>query len=213
MIEINLLPVREARRKADIRQQLMQLVLVLILSAAAIGYADSRISSQITNSQRRIVQMEADIKQFQPQLDQVAAFRKKKANLEKKIDVISELDRARRGPVRVLDEFASHVPERVWLTGLKSEGNAITVSGASLDNELVAGLLQAMNDSPYFDKVDLDSTVLGEKDGLKVVTFSVQASLVAPKPVKAKADPAAGATKASAKGAPAKQATQQQDQG
>lgn len=203
MIEINLLPVREARRKADLRQQLMQLVLVLILSAATIAYADSRISTQIENSERRILQMEADIKQFQPQLDQVAAFRKKKANLEKKIDVIASLDRARRGPVRVLDEFAAHVPERVWLTGLKTEGSAITISGASLDNELVASLLQAMGDSPYFDKVDLDSTVLGEKDGLKVVTFSVQASLVAPRTD----DKKAGADeKAGAEGAPAKKA-------
>lgn len=181
MIEINLLPVREARRKADLRQQIMQLVLVVILSAAGIGYADSRISGQIENSQTRITQMQSDIKQFQPQLDQVAAFRKQKASLEKKIEVIANLDRARRGPVRILDEFASHVPERVWLTGLQTDGSAITISGASLDNELVAGLLQSMGDSPLFDKVDLDSTVLGEKDGLKVVTFSVQASLVSPK--------------------------------
>ena len=122
---------------------------------------------------RRIRQMEADIKQFQPQLDQVAAFRKKKATLEKKIDVIDGLDRARSGPVRVLDELATHMPERVWLTKLETEGGAIKLKGESLDNELVAVLLRALGESPYFDKVDLQSTELGTKDGLKLVKFNV----------------------------------------
>ena len=181
MIEINLLPVREARRRADIRQQLTQLVLVLIFVAAAVGYAHSRLTAKMNTVQGRIVQMEADIKHFQPQLDQVAAFRKKKANLEKKIDVIAGLDRARRGPVRMLDELSTHAPERLWLTSLTTSGNRISLVGKSLDNELVAALLHSLGESPYFDRVDLDSTELGSKDGLKLVTFKMQAVLVAPK--------------------------------
>lgn len=187
MIEINLLPVREARRRADLRQQLMQVVLCLLVLGAAIGYVHSRVTDKIEISKRRIMQMEADIKQFQPQLDQVAAFRKKKANLEKKIDVIEGLDRARKGPVRVLDELATHTPQRVWLTKLATSGNQIQLQGESLDNELVAVLLHALGESPYFDKVDLDSTELsGNRDGLKVVAFKLQAQLVAPKPEKPK---------------------------
>jgi type IV pilus assembly protein PilN len=130
--------------------------------------------------------MEADIKQFQPQLDQVAAFRKKKAALEKKIDVIDGLDRARTGPVRVMDELATHMPERVWLTQIQTEGNTIKMRGESLDNELVAILLKSLGESPYFDKVDLQSTEMGtSKTGLKLVKFNVEAVIVAPKPDKA----------------------------
>ena len=198
MIEINLLPVREARRKADLRQQLMQVVLVLILVAAVIGFVHSHVTSQIESTQRRIYQMEADIKQFQPQLDQVAAFRKKKANLEKKIDVIDGLDRARRGPVRVLDELSTHAPQRLWLTSLTSNGNTIQLKGESLDNELVAVLLHALGESPFFEKVDLDSTELGGgKDGLKIVSFKLQAEIANPKPGKGD-----GAAKAGGKATP-----------
>jgi type IV pilus assembly protein PilN len=181
VIEINLLPVREARRKADLRQQGMQLVLVLILGGAAIGFADSRVNAQIETSSRRIVQMEADIKQFQPQLDQVAAFRKKKANLEKKIDVIDNLDRARQGPVRVMDELATHTPPKLVITGISTAGNRIEMQGASLDNELVAELLQALGASPYFDNVELDNTKMTDKGGLKVVKFKVHAVIKPPK--------------------------------
>ena len=184
MIQINLLPVREARRKADLRQQLMQLSLVLLFVSAGIGFVHSRIADQIGSARDRVRQMQRDIDQFQPQLEQVDAFRKKKAGLEKKIDVIDGLDRARSGPVRMMDELATHTPERLWLTGMATTGNHIELKGESLDNELVAGFLTALNESPYFDQVDLDSTELGEsKDGLRVVSFIIQAVLVAPKPV------------------------------
>jgi type IV pilus assembly protein PilN len=183
MIEINLLPVREARRKADLRQQGMQFLLVMLVAAAGIGFTHSHVTNRIQDSQVRIRQMEADIKQFQPQLDQVAAFRKKKASLEKKIDVIDGLDRARNGPVRVMDELASHMPDRVWLTTVQTDGNSIKLKGESLDNELVALLLRALGESPYFDQVDLQSTELGSgKEGLKLVKFNVEAMVVTPKP-------------------------------
>jgi type IV pilus assembly protein PilN len=183
MIQINLLPVREARRKADLRQQGMQFFFVMLIAAAGIGFTHSHVTNRISDSKHRIRQMEADIKQFQPQLDQVAAFRKKKANLEKKIDVIDGLDRARSGPVRMMDELATHMPERVWLTNIKTEGSSIQMKGESLDNELVAVLLRALGESRYFEDVDLGSTELGTgKEGLKVVKFNVDAVVVTPKP-------------------------------
>jgi type IV pilus assembly protein PilN len=181
MLEINLLPVREARRKADIRQQLMQLMLVLMLTLGAIGFWHSRVASEIEESEIRVSQMQNDIKQFKPQLDQVAAFKLKKARLEKKIDVIDGLDRARSGPVHVLAELASRIPERLWLTGIDSKGGEIRMEGRSLDNELVALFLRGLGESKYFAKVDLDSTqIVDGHDGLKLVKFNIRALVVNP---------------------------------
>ena len=184
MIQINLLPVREERRAADIRHQIMQLSLALLVAGVSIGFVHSRIVDRISQTRDRVNQMERQIEQFKPQLEQVDAFRAQKANLEKKIDVIDGLDRARSGPVRVLDDLATHTPERLWLTDLSTKGNSIQLRGQSLDNELVAVFLRALGDSPYFDQVDLDSTELDKgAGGLKVVSFSIHAVLVTPKPV------------------------------
>jgi type IV pilus assembly protein PilN len=181
MLEINLLPVREARRKADIRQQLMQLVLVMLLTLGAIGFWHSRVAEQIATSEIRVKQMQNDIQQFKPQLEQVAAFKLKKARLEKKIDVIDGLDRARSGPVHVLAELAKRTPDRLWLTGLDSKAGEIRMEGRSLDNELVALFLRGLGESKYFDKVDLDSTqIMDGRDGLKVVKFAIRAQIVNP---------------------------------
>jgi len=189
MLQINLLPVREARRKADLRQYVMQLVLVVIVAGGGIGLVHSRIGDQVERGQARVRQMQNDIDQFKPQLEQVAAFKKRKGELEKKIDVIDGLDKARTGPVRVLNELAARTPDRLWLTSLKTKGKTIELKGQSLDNELVALFLRSLGDSEYFGNVDLDSTKLGgHKGGMKLVTFQIRAELVTPKG-QAKADP------------------------
>jgi len=189
MIEINLLPVREARRAADLRQQVMQLVMMLIVVGAGIGFVHSEMNERTVIAQARVAQMQRDIDQFKPQLEQVAAFRKKKAKLEKKIDVIDELDHARSGPVRVMSELAMRTPERLWLKTVRTEGGTIKLRGMSLDNELVAVFLRGLGDSEYFDSVDLDGTKLeNSRSNLKVVSFGIQAVLVNPKPEEDAAD-------------------------
>ena len=180
MLEINLLPVREARRKENIRQQVMQLVLGLILTAAAIGFLNSSISDQLEMAQLRVDQMQRDIEQFQPQIELVAKFKKRKAELEKKIDIIDGLDKARTGPVRLLAELADRTPERLWITKLATKGSTLSIEGKSLDNELVAVFLSELGDSPYFAAVDLNKTEIGRarSGGLKLVSFSITARLV-----------------------------------
>lgn len=176
MLKINLLPVREARRREDLRQIVTQALLVLILVAAGIGFAHSQITEQIDLSNSRIHQMQRDIDQFKPQLEQVAKFRKQKAELEKKIDVIDELDRARTGPVRVLSELANRTPDRLWLTTLKTQGRSIMVEGESLDNDLVALFMRSLGESGFFTDVDLDNTKMGGvRGGLKLVSFKIRA--------------------------------------
>jgi type IV pilus assembly protein PilN len=202
MIEINLLPLREARRAADLRQQLMQLVLVLLLVLGAIGFVHSGMSDRLILARARVVQMQQDIDQFKPQLEQVAAFRKKKAELEKKIDVIDELDRARSGPVRVMSELATRTPERLWLTSVTTSGGKIILKGESLDNELVAVFLRGLGDSEYFSDVDLDGTKLESGKGdLRVVSFGIRANLANPKGPEEKAGPGEAAGKAPGKAA------------
>jgi len=178
MLEINLLPVREVRKRAEARQIVLQLVLVLMLTVSGIGALHARLGSEMNRTEGRIQQMERDIARFKPQLDQVEAFKKKKSELEKKIDVIDGLDRARRGPVRVMAELADRIPERVWLNSIDTSGGMIKLQGESLDNELVALFLRDLGTSPHFAEVELEGTKLNSaKGGLKLVSFEVRAAL------------------------------------
>jgi type IV pilus assembly protein PilN len=202
MLEINLLPVREVRKRAEARQIVLQLVLVLLLTVGGIGALHARHGREKERIEGRIQQMEKDIARFKPQLDQVEAFKKKKSELEKKIDVIDGLDRARRGPVRVMAELADRIPQRVWLTNIDTNGGMIKLQGESLDNELVALFLRDLGSSPSFAEVDLEGTKQSSaKGGLKLVSFEVKAALAG---AKRAPDPAGG--KAAAGKAPANRA-------
>ncbi len=180
MIEINLLPVREARRKADLRQQSLLLVGTLAGSVALTGVVHGWVMARTAVTRSQVAKLEKEIEKFGTQLKQVEEFRQKKSEIERKLAVIDRLDRSRSGPVHVLDELAIHTPERVWLMKVQSEGESLSVEGMSLDNELVALFLTALNDSPYFDAVELEETELLEKDRLKLNSFKLKARLTTP---------------------------------
>jgi type IV pilus assembly protein PilN len=180
MIEINLLPVREARRKADLRQQALLLVGTLIGSVALSGAVHAWMVGRTVAANHQVKKLDQQIAKFATQLQQVEDFRAKKAEIEQKLAVIERLDRSRSGPVHVLDELAIHTPERVWLTKVRSENDSLSIDGVSLDNELVALFLTALNESPYFDAVELQETKLVERDRLKLNSFKIKARLTTP---------------------------------
>ena len=180
MIEINLLPHREARRAADLRQTAGVLALGLVLVVGSIVMIDSGIENDIARVEATVRQLEADIARYKPEEEQVQRFKAKRSELEDKLDVIKGLDRARSGPVRIMDELSKNTPDRLWLTGISTQGVQITVEGDSLDTGVVADFLRSLNASPYFTEVDLERTSSGAQvEGVKLVHFIITAALVA----------------------------------
>lgn len=200
MIRINLLPVREARRKAGVRQQMMLLAASLVGAVVLAGAVQVWMMGRISSARGRVASLEKQLEQFKPQQEQVAKFKAKKAEIEQKLAVIENLERSRSGPVHIMDELASNIPERVWLNDLDADNGQLSLSGMSLDNELVALFLRALDDSPYFARVELESTELKLVDSLKLNTFQIRAALESPEqPYVEQAAPAAPA-----KGQPAR---------
>lgn len=180
MIRINLLPVREERRKADLQQQIFLLGLLVVAALGAIGWVHYSIQSDIDAAKANVAQIEASIKKFEPQLKQVEAYKAKKAEVEQKLEVIHGLDRSRSGPVHMMDELATHTPDRVWLNRLEANGAHLKLEGKSLDNEIVAAFLTALNNSPYFGNVELQRTELESRGGFKLHNFAVTATIEDP---------------------------------
>ena len=178
MIEINLLPHREAKRVADVRQTVAILALGLLGVGVVIAIVDGTVKSSQSTAEESIRKLEAEIALYKPEEERVEGFKKKKSELEDKIDVIKGLDRARSGPVRIFDELSKSTPDRLWLTGLSTEGVAITLEGDSLDTGVVADFLRSLNGSAFFRDVDLERTSPGpEVDGVRLVHFIITAAL------------------------------------
>lgn len=194
MIRINLLPVREERRKADLRQFGLILASTLVGSIALVGLYHVKLSGDVKEARANVANTQRQIDQFKPQLKQVEEYRKTKAEIEKKLEIIERLDASRSGPVHVFDELATHAPPRLWLTKLETQGAKVTIKGMSLDNELVALFLTALNESAYFSDVELRETKAMEMSGFKLNEFELSASLVTPAASKKKASDDAAAS-------------------
>jgi len=180
MIRINLLPVREARRKADLQQQMALLAGALIASVALSTVVHITVKARAVAAESRIASLNKQIDSFKGQLAEVDAFRKKKADTEKKLAVIQRLDKSRSGPVHVLDELSTRSPERLWITKLEAANGGVKLEGMSLDNEAIAEFLTSLNESDYFDGVELVETELNERDGLKLNAFEIAARITVP---------------------------------
>jgi type IV pilus assembly protein PilN len=181
IIEINLLPHREARRVADLRQTVAILVLGSVLLAGVVYFVHGDLKRQRDAAQASVRQMQADLERYKPQQKQVESFKAQRAALAGKLDVIKGLDRQRTGPVRILEELGARTPERLWLTKLRFKGSAITLDGASIDTGVVADFLRNLNASDFFKSVDLDKTKRGrEREGVKLVNFTITVELAPP---------------------------------
>jgi type IV pilus assembly protein PilN len=185
MMEINLLPHREARRAADLRETIALLVLGLIVITGGIFFTHKSVKSDLAMAQANVAQLEADIERYKPQQELVNKFKKRKKQLTNKLDIIDSLERARNGPVRILDELSDTVPDRLWLTAIQTKGKGIKLEGQSLDTGVVADFLRELNASPYFKNVDLDKTSGGKVvRGVRLVNFVIRADMTAPVEIK-----------------------------
>ncbi len=180
MITINLLPVREERRRAGVVQLLALMGVSLAVSLAVVALMHWSVKSDIEQSVRLAAQTQKQVDQFGPQLKQVEEYRKVKTDIERKLDVIDQLSDARSGPVHVFNELSGQIPDRVWIHRIEILDGTITLQGMSLDNELVALFLTGLEDSRYFKSVELLKTEAKVKDGFKLNAFEVSAQLTSP---------------------------------
>lgn len=186
MMEINLLPHREARRAADLRESVAVLVLGLVVVGGGIFLTDKGVKSDLAAAEASVAQLQADIERYEPQKKLVKEFKDRKKQLKSKLDVIDSLEQARNGPVRVLDELSERVPDRLWLTSVETRGKGIKLEGQSLDTGVVADFLRGLNASPYFKNVDLDKTSGGKVvEGVRLVNFEIRADMTSPAEKKA----------------------------
>jgi type IV pilus assembly protein PilN len=181
MIEINLLPVREEKRKADLRQFAVLLGATFLGAVVLAGAVHVKMLGDLSGARSELASSQAELDKFKPQLEQVEAYRATKQAIEAKLEVIEELDLSRSGPVHVLDELSVHSPERLWVTSIDASQGVITVKGMSLDNELVALFMTSLADSPYFSNVELLETEAKDVDGLRLNRFELSAQLVSPR--------------------------------
>lgn len=72
---------------------------------------------------------------------------------------MESLQNQRNRPVQLLEELVRQVPDGIYLTSLKQEGDRYTVSGVAQSNERVSDLLRNLGAVPWLDHAELGESV------------------------------------------------------
>ncbi|MCX5876236.1 MAG: PilN domain-containing protein [Deltaproteobacteria bacterium] len=181
MIRINLLPIRQLKKSARLKTELLGFsgALVLVLLVLVIGWFV--LAGKITSLQEELVALEQKKQSYQPILKQIDTLKKEKEMVEQKLDSIKKLQASSQVTVRVLDEVASRTPtSRMWLTSLQQSAGRLQLQGIALDNETIAQYMQQLEASEYFEKTELTSSAQTDVAKQKLKSFSLTINVVVP---------------------------------
>ena len=197
MIHINLLPVRQLKKQALLRQQLYifgAIIAVVSMGVGIVWMLDRRAIVQLEAEQ---AMLRADLERLKPIVDEVNTLERREKLLNTRIETIQRLRSNQRGPVRVLDELSRNLPEQAWLETIDESAGVYKVAGYALTNFAVADLLRNLQRSKEFTGVDLVSSeqvVIAKRDIKKfIIQFQRAAGPVKPDAVPSTAQRKPGA--------------------
>jgi type IV pilus assembly protein PilN len=175
VIRINLMPRAEARRQAA-RQRDRQIGTVIASVLALVILISELMTRTSLNEAEHTTEM------YKTQLAELDRKHKEAQKLEKlrdelraKLRTIDVLERQRTGPVRVLEDLSDSTPEKLWITEMRESGGSLSLLGRGLDNQTIAAFMEQLEESPYFNQVDLVETKQVEEGKAKLKEFSIRA--------------------------------------
>jgi type IV pilus assembly protein PilN len=185
MIRVNLLPVRAARKRENIRRQVSVFALCIVVTVSAMAYLAFSMTGTISDLTAKIEGAQRDLKRYQTAANRVKEIKSELQKLREKTDIIAKLEENRTGPVQIMDALTSLVvAERMWLTSLTEAGGKMNLAGVAMDNKTIADFMTRLENSPYFKVVDLISSKqikLQKDEKFKQFTMTCQLSSRGPK--------------------------------
>ena len=182
MIRINLLPrdERQVKRKFTMPKVGTVMPLLVLILVAALFAAFSVVQAmQVSRLQADIARAEQEAEKLRPQIQTINELTQKRSELQRRLGVITNLDKQRLTRVKLVNEVSNCIPEHLWLTTFEEVpgANKIQVEGVTFSNLLVADFMSKLEASPLYGGVDLVVAEKGTIDQRNVVKFKVTASM------------------------------------
>lgn len=163
MAHINLLPWREEALKAQKKQYFTILTAVGLTVLALVLMINFYFQARIDGQNSKNQYLKNEIAQLDIQIAEIRTLNDKKSALEKRINVIEQLQRSRNVGTQVLDEIAKIIPNGVYITEMEKQGNTLQLIGKSESNNHLANMIRAVELSDLF--VDATPESITADDG------------------------------------------------
>ena len=180
MAQINLLPWREELRQEKKKEFLVQLVGACVFALIACFLWVQSVEGSVSNQLQRNQILEGEIAVLQKQVVEIKDLKKRRKELLDRMKVIQDLEGKRSVIVHYFDEFAKSMPDGVFFTSLKRNGDSFSIEGISESNQRISALMRNLDQSLWFSNPNLKSVDADPKLGEQAGKFVMQLSAVVP---------------------------------
>ena len=139
---INLLPHREERRKRKKIAFFAGLGLAAVAGLAIVGAWYLVVGQLVQGQQQRNSFLQAENAKLDIQIKDIASLKAEIASLKARQKAVEDLQTDRNVPVHVLNELVRQVPEGIYVTSVKQDGQTLNVTGVAQTQERVSELLR-----------------------------------------------------------------------
>ncbi|MBE3073013.1 MAG: PilN domain-containing protein [Acidobacteria bacterium] len=188
MIRINLLSVDRERVKRRPAFQLAQRLivacsLILLATALGIGWWYWSINTQSARLDEEIGAAQRETQVLRALIRQVEEFELRRSQLQERVALIEQLRRGQSEPVHLLDQISRSLPDMLWLTEIKQQGNTLAITGRCTALTALSDFVTNLEASGYFKRpVEIvDSQVeAGPAGAGELIRVSVKAQFAPP---------------------------------
>jgi type IV pilus assembly protein PilN len=195
MIRINLLPVREARKRESGKQQLLIAVVLVIIEVGAFFYWSSTVDDELNGIVSKNNTLQQQVAESNKRSAEIERMKQEKEDLERQKHVLDSLVEGQTGPVRMLDELSLILtvvedpalklaqkkrgwnpdwdPRRLWIDTFVEHNRGVKVTGHARSNDDLAEFLHRLNTAKHFTDVRLNVSEAAEYQGTKGVRFDL----------------------------------------
>jgi type IV pilus assembly protein PilN len=158
MAKINLLPWRAERRERRKREFFAQLIVAAIAAVVVVLLWGFWTSMRIDNQNSRNAYLQGQIQQLDAKITEIKNLQQVKDHLLARKRIVEKLQASRSQMVHLFDQMVDTIPAGARLTGLKQQGDRLTLDGVAQSNATVAEFMRNIEASPWMGSAQLVKT-------------------------------------------------------
>ena len=147
---------------------------IVVLALLFCGYKWWSLNNELEDVNAQVEQAQVEVEEVREGLRIIAELEAKKALVEKQVEIISGLKRARTIPVDLMNQLNANMPDFLWFRSMSEKGRQLSFSGRATTSTAPANLYNNLTDSPYFNNVVLNE-IAKDRDGVR---FSLSCQFV-----------------------------------
>lgn len=177
---INLLPWREELRKKREHAFYAMLVAALLAAFSVWLITHTALNSRIDYQNTRNQLLKHEIAKLNKQIVKIRELKATKKKLIARMGVIQKLQQGRPQIVHLFHQFVATLPDGLYLTSLKEQGEHITITGVAESNARISNYMENLDGSHWLTDPDLNVIEVKDHNDFRISNFTLVVKQTSP---------------------------------